>query len=121
MPIFALAWTSLGNRRYTVALTVLSIALSVALLVGVERLRTETRTSFTNTISSTDLIIGARSSPVQLLLYAVFRIGDATNNISWQSYQEITKHPKVAWSVPLSLGDSHRGYRVLGTSQDYFQ
>ena len=121
MPIISLAWKSLINRRFTAALTVVSIALSVALLVGVERLRTEARASFANTLSGTDLIVGARSGAVQLLLYSVFRIGDATNNMSWQSYQDIARHPKVAWSVPLSLGDSHRGFRVLGTSHEYFE
>jgi putative ABC transport system permease protein len=121
MAIFSLAWKSLINRRFTVALTVLSIALSIALLIGVERLRTETRASFANTISNTDLIVGARSGPVQLLLYAVFRIGDATNNISWASYQAVARHPGVAWTVPLALGDSHRGFRVLGTTKGYFE
>ncbi|EIC19360.1 ABC transporter permease [Thiorhodovibrio frisius] len=120
MPILLLAWKSLLNRRVTALLTLLSIALSVALLLGVERLRHEARTSFANTLSGTDLIVGARSGPVQLLLYAVFRIGDATNNISWQSYQDIANLPGVAWSVPLSLGDSHHGYRVLGTTAAYF-
>ncbi|WP_133512786.1 ABC transporter permease [Candidatus Thiosymbion oneisti] len=120
MATFSLAWKSLLNRRFTAMLTVVSIALSVTLLVGVERLRTEARTSFANTLSGTDLIVGARSGPVQLLLYTVFRIGDATNNISWKSYQEIAAHPKVAWSVPISLGDSHRGFRVLGTTTAYF-
>jgi putative ABC transport system permease protein len=100
---------------------VISIALSVTLLVGVERLRSEARASFANTLSGTDLIVGARSGPVQLLLYAVFRIGDATNNISWKSYLDVAKHPKVAWTVPISLGDSHRGFRVLGTTPAYFE
>ena len=121
MATFSLAWQSLLNRRFTALLTVISIALSVALLVGVERLRTEARESFANTLSRTDLIVGARSGPVQLLLYAVFRIGDATNNISWKSYQDIAEHPKVAWTVPISLGDSHRGFRVLGTTSAYFE
>ncbi len=120
MAIFSLAWKSLMNRRSTALLTITSIALSVALLVGVERLRTEARESFANTLSGTDLIVGARSGPVQLLLYAVFRIGDATNNISWQSYQDIAAHPKVSWTVPIALGDSHRGFRVLGTTPAYF-
>ncbi len=121
MPILSLAWKSLLNRRGTALLTVLSIGLSVALLVGVERLRTETRASFANTISGTDLIVGARTGPVQLLLYAVFRIGHATNNISWESYLDIAAHPRVAWSIPISLGDSHRGYPVLGTVSAYFE
>lgn len=121
MAIFLLAWKSLVNRRVTALLTVISIALSVALLVGVERLRTEARASFANTLSGTDLIVGARSGPVQLLLYTVFRIGDATNNISWKSYQDIAANPKVNWTVPISLGDSHRGFRVLGTTPAYFE
>ena len=121
MAVVGLAWKSLANRRFTAALTVLSIALSVTLLIGVERVRQEARTSFANTISGTDLIVGARGGTVQLLLYSVFRIGNATNNISWRSYQDLAAHPKVAWTVPLSLGDSHRGFRVLGTTPAYFE
>lgn len=121
MPILALAWKSLLNRRITAALTLASIALSVTLLVGVSRVRDEARESFANTISGTDLIVGARSGAVQLLLYSVFRIGDPTNNLSWQSLQDIAASPKVAWIVPISLGDSHRGFRVMGTTAAFFQ
>ncbi|WP_250656933.1 ABC transporter permease [Alkalimarinus coralli] len=121
MAIIKLALKSLYNRRTTALLTVFAIAISVSLLLGVERVRTQAKESFSNTISGTDLILGARTGPVQLLLYSVFRIGNATNNISWQSYQEFANHKSVKWSVPLSLGDSHRGYRVLGTNTDYFK
>lgn len=121
MIVFRLAIQSLKNRWLTALLTVLAIAMSVALLVGVEKIRTGARASFANTISGTDLILGARSGDIQLLLYSVFRIGNATNNMSWKSYQQITSHPDVAWTVPLSLGDSHRGFRVLGTTPGYFQ
>ncbi len=119
-PIITLALKSLRNRKFTAILTIVSIALSVTLLIGVERLRNEARTSFTNTISGTDLIVGARSGPVQLLLYSVFLIGNATNNISWESYQEIAQLPAVKWTIPISLGDSHQGFLVMGTTQDYF-
>ena len=121
MVVLSLAWKSLLNRRFTVALTVGSIALSVMLLIGVERLRSEARSGFSNTISGADLIVGARSGSIQLLLYSVFRIGNATNNISWESYEDITRGDIVSWSVPISLGDSHRGYRVLGTDHGYFE
>lgn len=120
MIVLRLAALSLANRWVTVLLTVLSIAVSVALLLGVEKVRTGARQGFANTISGTDLIVGARSGSVQLLLYSVFRIGNATNNLSWTSYEEIAARPEVAWTVPLSLGDSHRGYRVLGTTRDFF-
>lgn len=120
MPILILAAKSLWNRRLTSALIVLAIALSVTLLLGVERLRTQARTSFANTLSGADLIVGARGGPINLLLYSVFRIGDPTNNVNWSSYRTLAAHPQVAWTVPLSLGDSHRGFRVLGTNADYF-
>ena len=119
--MFVLALKSMYNRKLTTVLTVVSIALSVTLLLGVERIRTEARNSFSNTIAGTDLIVGARSGPVQLLLYSVFRIGNATNNISWQSYQAIARHAQVKWTIPISLGDSHQGYRVMGTNADYFE
>ena len=118
--LFELAAKSLLNRRLTAGLTVLSVAVSVALLIGVDRIRTETRAGFTNTIAGADLIVGARGGPRNLLLYSVFRIGDATSGLWWTSYQEIAARPEVAWTIPLSLGDSHRGYRVLGTTGAYF-
>jgi len=120
-PVLHLTWKSVLNRRLTVGLTVLSVALSVALLLGVERLRNEARTAFAQTISGTDLVVGARSGPIQLLLYAVFHIGNATNNVSWKSYEAVRANPLVAWTVPISLGDSHRGYRVVGTDAGFFE
>ncbi len=121
MIVLRLAFQSLLNRWVTALLTVASIAVSVMLLLGVEKVRNGARQSFADTISGTDLIVGARSGSIQLLLYSVFRIGNATNNITWASYSEIAKQPEVAWAVPLSLGDSHRGFRVLGTTPDYFK
>lgn len=120
MIIPRLALQSLRNRYVTALLTVLAIAVSVMLLLGVEKVRTGARQSFADTISGTDLIVGARSGSLQLLLYSVFRIGNATNNVTWKSYEEIANLPDVDWMVPLSLGDSHRGFRVLGTTTDYF-
>ncbi len=118
--LIGLAGKSLWSRRVTALLTVLSLAIGVALVLGVERLRHEARLSFANTISGTDLIVGARSGPVALLLYSVFRVGDATSNISWDTYRRLAAHPDVAWTIPISLGDSHRGFRVVGTEHSYF-
>jgi len=120
MIILRLALASLWNRRGTAVLTALAIAISVTLLLGVQKIRTDIRSGFANTISGADLIVGARSGPVNLLLYSIFRLGDATNNVSWTNYQRIAAHPEVDWTIPLSLGDSHRGYRVVGTNLDYF-
>lgn len=121
MYLLRLALASLNNRRFTALLTVFAIALSVCLLLAVERVRTEARASFASIISGTDLIVGARSGSVNLLLYSVFRIGNATNNIRWDSFEHFAQHPRVSWAIPISLGDSHRGYRVMGTSSAYFE
>lgn len=119
--MLTLALKSCLNRKFATLLSIVSIALSVTLLLGVERIRNEARNSFSNTISGTDLIVGARTGQVQLLLYSVFRIGNATNNISWESYQDVAENRSVKWTIPISLGDSHRGYRVLGTNTNYFK
>ncbi|MDO6590003.1 ABC transporter permease [Loktanella sp. D2R18] len=118
--ILRLAFASLLARALTVAMTILAIALSVTLFLGVEKVRTGAKASFADTISGTDLIIGARSGSVQLLLYSVFRIGNATNNLTWESYQDIVDRPEVEWVVPISLGDSHRQFRVMGTTAEFF-
>jgi putative ABC transport system permease protein len=116
-----LAAKSLANRKATAILTILAIAASTMLLLGVEKIRTAARESFVGTIADTDLIIGARTGDVQLLLYSVFHIGNATNNFTWKSYQDIAARPEVGWIVPIALGDSHHGYRVVGTSTGFVE
>jgi putative ABC transport system permease protein len=116
-----LAWRSLLNRRGSVALTFLAISVSVFVLLGIEHIRQQAKFSFNNTVSGVDLIVGARTGDINLLLYSAFRLGSATNNVTWESYQEIAEKPKVAWTIPISLGDSHKGYRVMGTTIDYFK
>src|SRR5690349_23990977 len=90
------------------------------MLLGVERTRNAAHESFAHSISGTDLVVGPRTSPVQLMLYAVFRIGEATTNMKWSTYQELAQSPDVAWIVPVSIGDSHHGFPVVGTTPAYF-
>ena len=118
--LLGLAARSAWNRRGTLALVVFSIALATLLLLSFERMRTDVRESFSQSVSGTDLIVGARTGSVQLMLYSVFHIGGATNNIRMASVDAIAKHRAVEWVVPISLGDSHRGFAVLGTTTAYF-
>ena len=111
---------SLMNRKGTALLTIFSISISVSLLIGVENIRKGVRKSFSSAVSGTDIIVGARGGSLQLLLYSIFRIGNAPNNISWESYNELRNNKRVNWTIPISLGDSHRGFRVVGTNKDYF-
>jgi putative ABC transport system permease protein len=121
MLLLSLVRKSLANRLLATVLTLASIALSVALLLGIENVRAGMRQSFSNTISRTDLIVGARGGSLQLLLYSVFGIGSPTNNISWATYERLSAHPAVAWTIPISLGDSHRGFRVVGTDSSFYR
>jgi putative ABC transport system permease protein len=115
-----LAWKSAWSRRFALSLTFLSITLSVALLVAVERMRHGAHASFAASVSGTDLIVGPRSHPVQLLLHAVFHIGAVDTGMAWDSVERIAADPAVAWTIPLTLGDSHRGFPVVSTSIAYF-
>ena len=114
------AWQSLKSRKKTVVLTFLSLLVSITVLIAVEHIRFEAKRSFNRSISGTDLIVGAPSGELNLLLYSVFRLGSPTNNIQLSSYNMLKAHKSVAWTIPISLGDSHRGFRVMGTSSEYF-
>lgn len=116
-----LTYKSLKNRKFTSFLCVLSIALSVTLFLGIERIRNGARDGFTNTISKTDLIVGAKGGPLQLLLYTVFHIGGAVNNIKMSTYNDIKANPQVEWTIPISLGDAYRGFRVVATDENFYK
>lgn len=118
--LVTLAAKSLLNRKTSVILSYIAMTISIFVVLSVEHIRKESKESFSSTISGADLIVGARSSQLNLLLYSVFRLGSPVNNISWNSYQKVASDPRVDWSIPISLGDSHKGYRVLGTTNEYF-
>ncbi len=117
---FLLASKSLLNRKGSVFLTIIAMSVSIFVLLGVEHIRNQTKKNFQSTVSGVDLIVGARTGSLNLLLYSVFRIGAPTNNLGWDSYESIASDQAVKWSIPISLGDSHKGYRVIGTTEDYF-
>lgn len=115
------AWQSLRYRWVSALFTVIALTVSCIIVLSVQHLRQEIRSSFTNSVSGVDLVVGARTSQLNLLLYSVFRIGTPSNNIRWSTVTELEQRPEVKWLIPLSLGDSHRGYRVLGTTEAYFE
>lgn len=115
-----LALKSAWARRLTLGITVCAIAIASSLLLAVERVRGDARQSFAQSVSGVDLIVGARTGSLQLLLHAVFHSGSATQTMRWESYANVASHSAVEWAVPLSLGDSHLGFPVLGTLPAYF-
>lgn len=119
--MFKLALASLWNRRGSVWLTVVAIAVSTLLLLGVERIRVQTQENFANTISGTDLIVGARTGSTELLLSSVFHIGNLSNTLSWESYLYLQQLPSVEWHIPMAMGDSVQGLPVIATSDALFK
>ena len=119
--LWHLAWASAWHRRFVLSITLASVALSAFLLASIEQIRADVREGFSQSVSGTDLIVGPRTGSTQLLLYSVFRIGQPTNNMRWDSVEALTAHRAVRWVVPISLGDSHRGVPVVGTSMAYFE
>jgi putative ABC transport system permease protein len=121
MMLFKLAWHSLGSRFATVLLTVLMMSVSVLVLLSVENIRHQAKESFQQSVSDVDLIVGPRTGQINLLLYSIFHIGVPTHNLTWETYQMLKQHKDVDWTIPLSLGDSHQGYRVVGTENSLFE
>ena len=118
--LLGVAYQSLLYRLSGVALAITAVAISVFVLLSVEHVRHEARSSFASTVSNVDLIVGARTGEINLLLLSIFRIGNPTANISWESVEKISEQRNVEWVVPISLGDSHKSYRVVGTSTEFF-
>ncbi|WP_370391743.1 ABC transporter permease [uncultured Winogradskyella sp.] len=118
--ILKLAIKSIRNRKASVLLSIISIALSIVLLLGIQRIITSLEESFSSTISGTDLIVGAPNGNLSLLLATVFHKGNVNQSISWEAYENIKSYPEIDWTIPIALGDSHKGYTVIGTTEDLF-
>lgn len=116
-----LAWASLQHRRSSTLIVLVMVALCSGILASAERVFSAAKSSFYSSVSGTDLIVGARTNDINLLLYSVFHIGNARNNVSWQSLRTLAEHKAVKWWVPISLGDSYRNHRVIGTQADFFE
>ncbi len=120
MILLSVAWHSLLSRKKTAILTLISLTISIVVLLSIEHIRLQAKESFNRTISGVDLIVGAPSGQLNLLLYSVFRMGSPANNIKYTSFTMLEKRQLVDWAIPISLGDSHRGFRVIGTNNSYF-
>lgn len=118
---FNLALQSLLNRKTTTILTFSALLVSVSLLFAIEHIRVQTQDNFKRTVSGIDLVVAARSSQINVLLSSVFRMGANPNAVSWQTYEAISANPQVIWTIPLALGDSYKGFSVVGTTLSYFE
>jgi len=118
---FTLVFQSLLNRWLSCLLIILTLACSISLYFTVSRIQESVKSSFKNTVSGVDSVVAARGGNLQILLNSVFLIGEPSAPIQWDTYKDITDNKKIKWAVPISLGDSHKGYRVIGTTNNYFK
>ncbi len=115
----ALAWRYLWSRPLAAALNLLLLTLGLAAITLVLLVSTQLDRAFERDLEGIDLVVGAKGSPLQLILAGVFHIDVPTGNIPLQEVQALQQNPLVAQVVPLSLGDSYQGYRIVGTTPDY--
>lgn len=118
--MLGLALTSLRSRLAISLLVGLSICASMVLLLSVDRIKQAAKEGFAQSISGVDLLVGARTGELDLLLYSVFHVGQPVSNMTTKTVEDLRSSSMVDWVVPISLGDSHRGFRVIATTPDYF-
>lgn len=115
----ALSWRYLWARPLAAVLNLVLLALGLAAITLVLLLSTQLDSAFERDLQGIDLVVGAKGSPLQLILAGVFHIDAPTGNIPLQEVQALQKNPLVAQVIPLSLGDSYQGHRIVGTTPDY--
>ena len=119
--LWRIARKSLWHRRVTVGLIVLAMSIAFAVQLAVQHVRSEVQSTFQGTVSGTDLIVGARTGSTNLLLSSLFGIGSPTRNVSWEAFDHWQNQKQVSWAVPISMGDTHRGHRVIATTDGFFE
>lgn len=113
---------SLKNFRFKPLysfLGILILSVSIALLIGIQQLDQSFRHQLENNLGDIDMVVGAKGSPLQLVLASVLHIDNPTGNISFEEAKRLVKNPMIGKGVPISYGDNYKGYRIVGTTQDF--
>jgi putative ABC transport system permease protein len=119
MKTVAFAWRYLWSRPLGSALNVLLLSLGLASITFLLLVGAQLNKAFDRDLAGIDVVVGAKGSPMQLILSGVLHIDVPPGNIPLKAVQELEKHPMVASIIPISLGDNLRGFRIVGTSHAY--
>ena len=119
--MLSLLLKSMRSRLIPTSLVTISLMASMVLLLSIERIQQGAEEGFNQSISGVDAIIGPRSSSIELVLYTVFHLGRPTNNITTKTVNDVKLRGDISWLVPIALGDSHKGFRVVATEPNYFE
>ena len=120
MKLISLAWKNIMGKPLGTLLTLVLFALGVGLISLLFLLDNQIQKNFEKILAEVDLVIGAKGSPLQMILSSMYHIDAPTGNISLGSIRPFLnpRHPLIKSCLPLSMGDSYRGYRIVGTTQD---
>ena len=118
MNLLQLSWKNLINKPLSMALSLILFALGTGLISLLILLNTQLAEKFEKNLAGIDMVIGAKGSPLQLILCSMYHIDSPTGNISIKEVTPFLRegHPLIETAIPLSLGDSHQGYRIVGTT-----
>jgi len=119
MKTIAFAWRYLWSRPLAAALNLLLLTLGLASITFLLLVGHQINQAFDRDLAGIDVVVGAKGSPMQLILSGVFHLDVPTGNVPLAAVKELEKHPQVARIIPISLGDSFRGFRIVGTTPDY--
>ncbi|MBL7850101.1 MAG: ABC transporter permease [Cyclobacteriaceae bacterium] len=119
MNLIILAWSYLKSRPLTTVLNVVLLALGTGVITLLILFGNQLEEKITANAKGVDLVVGAKGSPMQLILCSVFHIDFPTGNINLKEAERIARHPLVKKAIPMALGDSYRGFRIVGTRRDY--
>ena len=111
---------AIRSRVVPTILVIIALTTSMVLLLTVDRIQQATKKGFNQSLGGVDLVLGPRGGGIELVLYTVFHLGKPTNNITTETLRDIERNPFVEWAIPIALGDSHQGFRVISTTSEYF-
>ncbi|WP_067147884.1 ABC transporter permease [Pseudotamlana agarivorans] len=119
MNLWKLSFKNMQSKALFTLLSVLAFALSIALLLGVQQIEHGLKQHTENSLGQIDLVVGAKGSPLQLVLSAVLHMDNPTGNISYTEALRMAKNPMIKTAVPISYGDNYKGYKIVGTQQEF--
>ncbi len=119
MIIWKISIQNIKSKPLYTILSVFSLALSIVLLLGMQQLKISFKHQMENNLGDIDLVIGAKGSPLQLVLASVLHLDNPTGNISYDEAKKISKNPMIKSAVPISYGDNYKGFRIIGTTNAF--
>lgn len=119
MNIWSISIQNIKSKPLYSILSVFILSLSIALLLGIQQIKISFKNQIENNLSNIDLVVGAKGSPLQLVLASILHLDSPTGNISYKDAKKIANSPMVKSAIPISYGDNYKGFRIVGTTEEY--